>query len=338
MAKGMGKLKNVKLADIAAEAGVSSVAVSKALSGKTGVSEELRSRIKQIAKEKGYVSLSKNKATGNIGVLIPEYYFGHSVAFYKKMYELVKALRDNHYFSILEILTEEDERESSVSRMIRDSKVDGLIIFGQISESYALKMSRQKEIPVFFLDTYLPRVLMDTVIAGEFFGAYELTNFLIEQGNRGIGFVGNVDVSCEIADCFWGYRRALRKSGIEFDERWEIPDRDKEGRIFDKILNSIQEMDAFVCCCDYTALRLVHNLEEEGGSVPDDISVVGFGNGFLQGTDSDRVTLYEVDMGCMARTCVESLIKKIRHEDYTKGVQIISGKIIHKGTVKSRNS
>ena len=254
------------------------------------------------------------------------------------MYELVKALRDNHYYGILEMLTEEDEKEGTVSRMIQDRKVDGLIIFGQISESYAVKMSRQKEVPVFFLDTYLPRVLMDTVITGEFFGAYALTNYLIEQGHRRIGFAGSVDTSCGIADCFWGYRRALRKNGIEFEECWEIPDRDKEGRIFNKILSSPQEMDALVCCCDYKALRLVQNLEEEGISVPDDVSVVGFGNGLLQGTNSDRVTLYEVDMGCMARTCVESLVKKIKHEDYTKGVQIISGKIIHKGTVKNRNS
>ena len=40
--------KDVTLADIAARVGVSNVAVSKALSGKPGVSEELRSRIKEI--------------------------------------------------------------------------------------------------------------------------------------------------------------------------------------------------------------------------------------------------------------------------------------------------
>ncbi len=38
----MAKAKNVTLADIAAEVGVSNVAVSKALSDKPGVSDELR--------------------------------------------------------------------------------------------------------------------------------------------------------------------------------------------------------------------------------------------------------------------------------------------------------
>ena len=40
--------KDVTLADIAERVGVSNVAVSKALSGKPGVSDELRVRIKQV--------------------------------------------------------------------------------------------------------------------------------------------------------------------------------------------------------------------------------------------------------------------------------------------------
>ena len=45
--------KDVTLADIASAVGVSTVAVSKALSGKPGVSEELRDRIKAVADEMG---------------------------------------------------------------------------------------------------------------------------------------------------------------------------------------------------------------------------------------------------------------------------------------------
>ena len=47
--------KAVKLADIAERLGVSTVTVSKALSGQKGVSEEMREKIKQLADEMGYV-------------------------------------------------------------------------------------------------------------------------------------------------------------------------------------------------------------------------------------------------------------------------------------------
>ena len=46
--------KAVKLADIAGQLGVSTVTVSKALSGQKGVSEELREKIKTLADEMGY--------------------------------------------------------------------------------------------------------------------------------------------------------------------------------------------------------------------------------------------------------------------------------------------
>ena len=63
--------KDVTLADIASRVGVSNVAVSKALSGKPGVSRELRSRIKKVAEEMGYVPSAAGRTvsneTGNIG-------------------------------------------------------------------------------------------------------------------------------------------------------------------------------------------------------------------------------------------------------------------------------
>ena len=53
--KGAGMIKkSVTMSDIAAELGVSTVTVSKALGDKDGVSEELRQRIKQKANEMGY--------------------------------------------------------------------------------------------------------------------------------------------------------------------------------------------------------------------------------------------------------------------------------------------
>ena len=52
--KGTVMAKAVKLADIAEQLGVSTVTVSKALSGQKGVSEAMREKIKQLADELGY--------------------------------------------------------------------------------------------------------------------------------------------------------------------------------------------------------------------------------------------------------------------------------------------
>ena len=67
--------KTVKLADIAEKVGVSTVTVSKALSGQKGVSEEMREKIKQLADELGYRSPSENKrqTTEKQSILVSSY-------------------------------------------------------------------------------------------------------------------------------------------------------------------------------------------------------------------------------------------------------------------------
>lgn len=72
--------------------------------------------------------------------------------------------------------------------------------------------------------------------------------------------------------------------------------------------------------------------------MPDDISVVGFDD-FLpagMGLDSDRITSYSVDMGRMSEICVKSLINKIKQKEYVTGIQIVTGNIVEKKTVKDR--
>lgn len=338
--------KGVTLADIAEKVGVSSVAVSKALSGKPGVSDEMRLKIKQVAERMGYIPnpsvKSANMETGNIGVVIPEYYYGHSFSFYGKLYEsVVKTLYDYKYFGILELLSKEDELSGNIPKVMEDWKVDGLILMGQMDWHYISKMVGQTELPVFFLDTYMPSITFDTVISDGYYGTYLLTNYLINLGHRKIGFVGSVEATYSISDRFWGYRKALREGRIEFNEKWEIPDRDEQGKTFGKIITGRTDMDAYVCNCDFTAHILIQNLEEMGYSVPEDISVVGFDDFLPVGIGMDmkenRITSYHVDMERMAEVCVRSLIRKIKHKKYEEGIQIVTGKIIEKKTVKKRN-
>ena len=68
---------NVTMKDIADKIGVSSVTVSKALNDKEGVSDELKERIKILAKEMGYrfntaARSMKEGLSFNIGVIIPK--------------------------------------------------------------------------------------------------------------------------------------------------------------------------------------------------------------------------------------------------------------------------
>ena len=76
--------KAVRLADIGKKLNVSTVTVSKALSGQKGVSEELRAKIIQLADEMGYQKSESRKNTNEgksftLGIIVADRYVRESV-------------------------------------------------------------------------------------------------------------------------------------------------------------------------------------------------------------------------------------------------------------------
>jgi len=339
--------KKVTLADIAEEVGVSTVAVHKALTGKQGVSDGLRIKIKNVAENLGYTNTVSEKAkiqdvvkkTGNIGVIIPEQYYGLSASFYGQLYEqVVRMLYKYECYGILELLTENTYRDMMLPRILQESKVDGVILLGITDEKYVKFLMEKSGRPVLGLDMYFPSISLDTVISDGYRGAYMMTSYLIGNGHRNIGFVGSVEATSSITDRYWGYRKALRENNIEYMDIWEIPDRNGQGETFDVILEDTRELDALVCNCDLTASIVIQNLEDRGYEIPRDISIAGFDDFLPLGMDRNRITTYKVDMETMADVCVGTLIRKINHKKYQKGIQVVSGDIVCKKSVRVKSS
>ena len=84
--------KAVRLADIGKKLNVSTVTVSKALSGQKGVSEELRAKIIQLADEMGYQKSESRKNTNEgksftLGIIVADRYVSENQSFYWKLYQ-----------------------------------------------------------------------------------------------------------------------------------------------------------------------------------------------------------------------------------------------------------
>lgn len=331
--------KAVKLEDIAKHVGVSNVTVSKALADKSGVSEEVRQKIKEVARQMGYIPISAqktklNKGTGNIGVLVPCRFIDNNTSFYWAIYQnVVTELQAKGYYAILEILDIEDEEACKLPKVLQDEKVDGLIMIGQVHTKYSEFVWKSNLVPMMFLDFYDTHMEYDTIISDGFYGMYVMTDYLIKMGHRKIGFVGTALATSSITDRLFGYQKALLESGIAFQPEWVIPDRDIEDGGVDITLPEVLPT-AFACNSDYTASCLISKLAERGLSVPEDISVVGFDNYLYPNLSNIQITTYEVEIDKMAELCVKTLLRKINRKEYIKGVQITTGHMVIKETVK----
>ncbi|TYP76758.1 LacI family DNA-binding transcriptional regulator [Paenibacillus methanolicus] len=329
---------NITMKDIADKLGVSSVTVSKALNDKEGVSESLKLQIKKIAGEMGYRynSAAKSIKEGlsyNVGVMIPQRFTGMNSSFYLRVYQQISLHLDHYgYFGILNILSNEDEDQLNFPRVYSENKVDGIIILGQVSKEY-IQTVQNMNMPKLFLDFYDEHAEVDSIIQDNFYGAYELTNYLIRLGHRDIAYVGNIYSTSSIQDRFLGYYKSLLEHGLAFQERLLLNDRDERGRYIDIQLPE-RMPTAFVCNCDQVAYNLYERLTEAGYSVPADCSVVGFDNDVYATLVSPHLTTVEVDIDQMARTAVKFMMEKLESPGRRNGRVLVQGKIVFRDSVK----
>jgi DNA-binding LacI/PurR family transcriptional regulator len=223
---------------------------------------------------------------------------------------------------------------SAVGTRMVGAKVDGIIVLGQLEENYVKELFNLN-IPVVFLDFYSSDSRTDTILSDSFFGSYMLTNHLIANGHRNIGFLGSINSTSSIQDRYLGYYKALLEKNILVNSEWIIEDRGPDGTGYPSYKLPAEMPTAFVCNCDEAVYILLNQLKAEGYSVPDDISVVGYDNHIYSTIANPRITTIDVDSKRMSAEAVETIIKKIRDRNYSRGRTLVTGKIIYRDSVKA---
>ncbi len=322
---------NVTMRDIGRMMGVSAVTVSKALAGKSGVSEEMRRKIVSVAQELGYVNPhAQSRAVRglDVGILVPDHYFSPD-SFYAMLYkQLVQELTEAGHFGILELLGQEAESSLSLPNLIRSRHVDALILLGQPQQDYVRMIARQ-ETPVVFLDFYDESAEADAVVGDNAYGCYRLTSHLIKNGHRDIGFVGDRKATSSIMDRYLGFYRAMLMNDLPVREECILIDRDERSRrrplaLPDKLPT------AFVCNCDIVAQWLMEQLSQMGLRVPEDISVTGFDDYLPSGASDPALSTFRVDSRAMVQMTVRLITERCSGVKKPFGRFVVGGETIYR--------
>ncbi len=340
----MAQKKKVRLSDIAEKLNISTVTVSKALADKEGVGDELRQQIKDIAERMGYqikktaatASRTSAAGTGNIGILIPSRFFSPNVSYYWHIFNTLSTeLLNRGYYSIMELLTNEDEQANKLPRMIQDNKVDGLIILGQTSDSFLEALNKEYQNFILF-DFYSTKLPFDSVSNDNYFCSYMMTDYVISQGHKKIRFVGNFGATTSISDRFMGFQKSMLENHLPCSAEDIINDRDENGNLIKIHLPAANEMPtAFICNCDETAANVITELESKGYKVPQDISVTGFDNYLPQKTTPVELTTVYIPPEESTKIAAELIISKITGQTYIKGRHLVSGTLLKRESVKN---
>lgn len=337
--------KTVKLADIAQKLGVSTVTVSKALAGQKGVSEEMREKIRQTADQMGYVKSSvidkgKSHKSYTIGIVVAERYLDEVQTFYWRIYQdLSQCAVSRNCFTMLEVISYEDERQIKMPKMVTEEKIEAVIVMGTFKIEYAQFLRRNIHLPLILLDTLGQEVEFDAIVSNNMMGAYRMVNYLFQKGHSKIGFVGTRLATVSIDDRYFGYLKSAMEHGMDVPDEWLIDDRDRNTGLCDydvhcKLPQKQNMPTAFFCNSDKVANVMLHKLSDHGYRVPEDISIVGFDNYLSEPMFQTGITTYAINTREMARRAIHILVHKLQEPDYRTGVYMIDGMFIERESVR----
>ncbi|MBK8000184.1 MAG: LacI family DNA-binding transcriptional regulator [Verrucomicrobia bacterium] len=277
----------VRLKDIAAQAGVSVMTVSKVMRDAPDISAATKIRIRALAEQMGYTPDSvaqglRNKTTKLLGLVISAV---TNPVFARVVMAIEEQAHQLGYDVILAQTLNQPEREQAVIRRMLSRRVDGLFI----TPVYRLEQTA----PIYeeLVKRAVPTVLLGhrapfcssfvNVETDDISASFAATRHLLELGHKRIAFLAGPNAAPSSVERLEGYRRALREGGVELDESliFHAGSTIEEGeKAALQMLQESPNATAVQAVNDLVAIGAANVFLGQGLRIPEDISLVGFGN------------------------------------------------------------
>ncbi len=277
----------VRLKDIAAQAGVSVMTVSKSLRGASDISAKTKARVKVLAQQLGYMPDSmaqglRNRSTKLLGLVLSN--ITHPL-FVRTVSAIEEGAHEWGYDLILAHSLNIPEREEACIRRLLSRRVDGLFIFPVYRLSPTAPIYEelwQRQTPTVILGHRAPFCAQFcNVETDDLTGSYLMTRHLLELGHKKIAFLSGVSGSPWAQERLEGYRRALREAGIEPEDRliFTAGATLEEGeKAAVQMINESAAMTAIQAASDLVAMGAANVFLNQGVKIPEELSIAGFGN------------------------------------------------------------
>lgn len=320
------KTKKITMQDIADRLNISKNAVSLALNGKPGVSDETRELIISLAHKLGYALPEANdvSTSNNLLVMIPEY-IRDDRYFYNDIYWSVENYSSKMgYNAIMTIVTPDMEAQKLLPKLCNEIQFAGILLIGIMQESYVSYLwERYKN--VLSVDQSYYTLPIPCVLTANIDGAFTLTKKVISRGYREIGFIGSTAMTASIFERWCGFCLAMQEAGIPVNDDYCI----RQDSPLTVLLSNPDELaalfhampslpSAFICGGDRIAIACITALQSMGYRVPEDISVVGFDDIEIGQYITPKLTTVHVKRHHMGKAAVAELVKMTRKQNYSQ--------------------
>lgn len=308
----------ITIRDVARQAGVSAATVSRYLNRSAVVASETGERIRQAMRVLGYSprlaarSLATRK-TYTVGVIthgINYFFFG------PLLWGIEEALAEGEYRLLVATYTPTKQEEIPFG----PHNTDGVIVFANVIRDEQLKEWYEAGFPCVLMYRRPPVGLPIPCVNIENEGsARRLVEHLIEvHGKRRIAFLHAPDYDQDDLLREQGYREALRRHGIPYDDDLVLPGTYRREIALSAIQEFLERMlvscEAVFAGDDDLALTALGVLHQAGVRVPEQVAVVGFDDQSFAASLVPPLTTVRAPTEAVGRVAARQLLRLIHGE------------------------
>ncbi|MCI4645237.1 MAG: LacI family DNA-binding transcriptional regulator [Hyphomonadaceae bacterium] len=311
----MSKRQNATIKEVAEQAGVSQMTVSRVLNQRSLVKETTRLKVEAAIEALNYrPNMLARGLAGGKSMLIGLVYFNPSSGYLSEL--LVGALqtcRELGHHLMLEDLSEiEDGTDTSeIAMRLRKIGLDGLILTPPLSANKALiKLMHDAGVPTVLVSHEDPSGQFSSVVFDDTAAAHSMTEYLIACGHKRIGFITGPDQHPSSLSRKEGFERAMGEHDLEIDTSLVV-----EGDFTfrsgmewaEQLLNKRVPPTAIFASNDDMAAGVIAAAHRRALKVPLDLSVVGFDDTAISAAIWPRLTTVRQPISEIARRAVKLL-------------------------------
>jgi LacI family transcriptional regulator len=304
------------MADVAREAGVSSMTVSRVINNKGDVSAVTRKRVLGVIERLGYrpSGIARSLATrrtGTLGLVVPDV----ANPFFSDVARGVEHVAYAEGYNVFLCNTEEDPlRELAVLKSLEEKRVDGLVLCSSRLEEEELRAVVSRHPTTVLVNRRLDGEAVRPVLVDDETGGRLVTELLLKNGHEAVGFLAGPPVSHSGRERASGYQATLAEAGLEYDParvRLCRPMVEGGQEAARSLLTTHPEISALFCYNDLVAVGALQACAELGRRVPEEVAVVGYDDIPLAALVTPALTTCRVPRYELGSQAVQLLLRQI---------------------------
>lgn len=329
----MNKKPTIKT--IAAIAGVSHVAVSRALRGYPDISKETTEKIRKIAKEIGYTpnAFARNlssKSSNIIGMIVPA--LGKYTAYDDVFNSISLSAAEKGLSVLLGSCSRDVEMEKIFCRRMCENRVGALIISPISSEINHIKEICNNIVPLIFIGGKINPDEENCITFDYKHSAKLAVNYLYELGHRDIALFLYYPNNRTINQKLEGYIEIMNEKELIPKVYWEgdCSDTFKAGEVLTTQLIEKKELPTAIwCASDLMAMGVIEALRKNNIAIPNDVSVIGHDNLFFSNLSSFSLTTLSMPKEQIGRKAVEISLGIMNKENNSNETKVENKSVFH---------